>query len=404
MEQKGGAVRPKNQVLLTGATGFVGGELLARLLDRDERPIVCLVRARSDAGARERGADALRVALRRAPDAGEMRRITWIAGDVERPRLGLDDERLGELAGRVGEIFHCAASTKFDLPLDQAERVNVGGTREVLAFARVAASTGHFRRLHHVSTAFAAGRRRGRVLAGDLPPDRPRHFRNTYEQTKARAERVLREQREIPVTIYRPSIIVGDSRDGVTRNWNVLYYPMRLVASGRLAIAPSGRRALLDCVPVDFVVDGIVALAKREDTAGAILHLVAGTEATSVPAVLRELCAGVERSAHHPNPVATRIVGPARWWIASQGHRWLGGRRARQILTKFSQYAPYTRIDGWFDSDRERELLAAMGVTLAPCSHFLPRVVDYALAADFGRTPERAEIAAAPEAARIAVG
>jgi long-chain acyl-CoA synthetase len=389
------------EILLTGATGFVGAELLVRLLARGDARITCLVRGESDEAAAARGVEALGSALRRAPHTSELRRITWLPGDIERPDLGVRPERLDGLAARIGEIFHCAASTKFDLPLGEAERINVDGTREVLAFARRAMASGHFHRLHHVSTAYAAGRRRGRVLAGDLPPDRTPCFRNTYERTKARAERLLRAHDDVPVTIYRPSIIVGDSRDGVTRSWNVLYYPMRLIASGRLPIAPSGGRALLDCVPVDFVADGIVALAARDDTNGATLHLVAGRSATTVPAMIREIAAGLERSARLAPHTVPRTVGPARWWIANQGYRLVGGRRARQIAAKFAQYAPYTRVDGWFDDTRERQLLAAAGVRLAPPSAFVPRIVDYALATDFGRVSVHPP---ADEAARAAAG
>jgi thioester reductase-like protein len=380
------------EILLTGATGFLGAELLARLLTGPgDRRVTCVLRGSSDEAIAARGVDALSAALRRAPYASELRRITWTRGDLERAGLGMNPDQLSSLALRIGEIFHCAASTKFDLSLGEAERINVHGTREVLALARRAAASGEFRRLHHVSTAFAAGRRRGRVLAGELPPDRARHFRNTYERTKARAERLLRAQREVPVTIYRPSIIVGDSRDGVTRSWNVLYYPMRLIASRRLPIAPSGGSALLDCVPIDFVADAILALAGRDDTTGATLHLVAGRDAATVPWMIQEIAAGLARSGDPLPPVIPRTVGPARWWIVQQGYRLFGGARARAVATRFAQYAPYTRIDARFDDARERQLLAISRVRLTPPATFVPRIIDYALAANFGRATPRPE-------------
>ena len=112
------------------------------------------------------------------------------------------------------------------MPLEQAQRINVGGLLQVHTCSIVAAALGRFRRLHHVSTAYAAGRTTSDVRASEmLASDDERHFRNTYEGTKARAERFLRDCAEVPWTIYRPSIIVGDSRSGRTRSWNVCDAP-----------------------------------------------------------------------------------------------------------------------------------------------------------------------------------
>jgi thioester reductase-like protein len=375
------------KILLTGATGFVGGELLKRLLVQDERPIACLVRAASDAEARRRGEETLvrMLGLRRAGAAG--RRVQWLPGNVERPDLGWAPDLRRTLARGIEEIFHCAASTRFDLPLADGDRINVGGVIAVHEFAVEAAANGPFRRLHHVSTAFAAGRQRGLTRAECLPVDRERRFRNTYERTKARAERFLRLARRVPTTIYRPSIIVGDSRDGHTSSWNVVYFPMRLMASGRLHVAPCGRRALVDCVPVDYVVDGILALGRRADGAGQTFHLTAGPGALDAQQIVRQTYAGIARLTGHPLFVGTRLVGPLRWWLAERIFRLRARGKARELLARFRPYVPYTRIDMVFENRREAALLAAAGVRAPDPADFFPRVVDYALRHEFGRRP-----------------
>jgi len=374
-------------ILLTGATGFLGGELLPRLIAGDSRPIVCLVRAASNHEATARGLAAFTASLGRAPTAREQARVSWFAGDVTQRGFGLRSDRWWGLAGSVEEIFHCAASTRFDLPLDEAHTTNVRGLEEIYELACAAVDSGGFRRLNHVSTAYASGRTSKRVDADVLPPDRASAFRNTYERTKARAERLLRSQRRVPYTIYRPSIIVGDSCDGHTSSWNVVYFPMRLMAARQLPFAPAGGRALLDCVPVDFVADAILALSARPDTLGRGLHLTAGSEAMTVHDVIAQTYAGLARRHRTPLQIGTRTLPPIAWRSLSAVCRHVIRGRARRAVERFAQYAPYTCVNAVYDSTTARALAAEHDVRLAAPSEFFPRVVDYALRCDFGRRP-----------------
>ncbi len=377
----------QRKILLTGATGFVGGELLARLLVRDGRNVVCLVRAACDTEAIRRGKETL-VRLLGPHDApAASRRVEWLRGDLQRGDLALAPDRRRALAAEVEEIYHCAASTRFDLALAEIDRINVAGVVAVHDLAIEAAASGPFRRLHHVSTAFAVGRRRGPTSAEHLPPDSARHFRNTYERTKARAERFLRRSRRVPTTVYRPSIIVGDSRDGHTSSWNVVYFPMRLMANGRLPFGPAGRTALVDCVPVDFVADGILALGRREDGVGKTFHLTAGTRALTVREVVQHTYEAVARHKGQALRVATRTVGPLRWLAIERTLPLLAGASGRDLLTRFRPYVPYTRVSTVFDNRRETALLAAAGVRNPDPTEFFPRIVQYALVHDFGRRP-----------------
>lgn len=377
------------RILLTGATGFLGGELLRRLLERDPRRIVCLVRAADDAEASRRGAHTHRRILGRAPIGLERSRVEWIRGDLELPGFGLSPDRYVTLASGIDEIFHCAASTRFDLPLAEAHGINVLGVRTVLRFAEVVAARGHLRRLHHVSTAFATGQRTGVVQPHELPSDQSRRFRNTYERTKARAERLLRSQRRVPCTIYRPSIIVGDSRSGQTTSWTTVYFPMRLMATGSIRHAPRKRRQLLDCVPVDFVADGILSLARRPETVGGTYHLTAGPDAMTVEEVIFETYAGLARHRNAPLEIGTRLVGPLHWWCLDRAHGLMARGRAQAALRKFRHYLPYTRVSAIYDNQQESALLAKDGLSLPPPREFFPRVVDYALRTEFGRVRVR---------------
>ena len=376
-------------ILVTGATGFLGAELVSRLLSGSPSTIVAPVRAPSDAAARIRGMAVLEDVLARPLSVDEARRVQWVAGDLEKRRLGWDDTTWRGWAERVNEVFHCAAATDFDLPLEQAQRINVGGLRQMHAFSVVAAALGQFRRLHHVSTAYAAGRTRRDVDASEiLPPDDERHFRNTYERTKARAERFLRDYAEVPWTIYRPSIIVGDSRSGRTRSWNVCYAPMRLIAAGRLRMVPASPRAILDYVPVDYVVDGMLALGQRSDTEGKTLHLTAGEQSCAVPECLRVIDEGVARH-KGTEPAQTAVIGPRRFEMLVKSLQ-LFRPKAAHALERFRLYAPYTQVETRFLNANEAAMLQEDGISQPVYADYFPRVVRYALEHAFGKPPRPA--------------
>ena len=225
-------------VLVTGATGFLGGYLLRRLDDVD---VVALVRG-PDAQARLDGVPVIE---------GDL--ITGV------PRLPED----------ITTIVHCAASVSFTLPLEQARAINVEGTKRLL---EAAAALPSLKRFVHVSTAYVAGTHDGAFREGDL--DVGQGFRNTYERTKLEAERAVRAS-GLPVRVVRPSIVVGESTTGWTSSFNVLYPPLQALARGLVRRVPADPQAIVDVVPVDHVADVILA-AMRWATGPDTLHAVAG--------------------------------------------------------------------------------------------------------------------------------
>jgi thioester reductase-like protein len=254
-------------LFLTGFPGFLGSELLPRLLSRDpDTRAACLVQPKYLALARQRAAEleAAHPAL-----AG---RIELALGDITRPGLGLDDA--GRLATTVAEIHHLAAIYDLSVRREVAEPVNVEGTRHVLDFA---GRCPRLERLHYVSTCYVSGRYPGTFHESDL--DVGQTFNNAYEATKYRAEILVQSamQAGLPATIYRPAIVVGDSRSGATQKYDGPYFVMQwLLRQPRVAVMPvisDTRRYALNVVPRDFVVDAIAALSARVDTVGGVFHL-----------------------------------------------------------------------------------------------------------------------------------
>jgi thioester reductase-like protein len=362
---------PEGSLLLTGATGFVGTEVLVRYLERSERHVVALVRAPDD----EQAAARVRATLATAcgDQDAHAGRVTAVAGDLTAPKLGLG-ERWAPLARRIGAIVHGAASVAFDLPLARSREINVEGTRRVLDFARACAT---LERFTYVSTAYVAGDRRGTVYEDDTEPG---PFRNAYERSKHEAERLVAACRdEMELTILRPSIVVGDQRTGWTAAFNVLYAPLRAFAAGIIPVVPARRRSPVDVVPVDYVADVVHALAEAPGAAGQTVHVVAGSRATTVGEIVD--LAEARFNARTPRLVHPRayhaLVAPV---VAKRAPS-----SARRLLASTEPYFPYFAMRLRFDDARARALLEPRGIRPAPLPAYFDRLIDYAVAARWGR-------------------
>jgi nucleoside-diphosphate-sugar epimerase len=292
--------------------------------------------------------------------------VRAVAGDTSAPDLGLGAERAA-LARRVANVVHCAASTRFDLELEEARRVNVGGAAHALGFARDAGA-----RLHHVSTAFVAGD----PASGAC--------RNTYEASKREAEARLRaEAGDARFTIYRPSIIVGDSRSGRTPHFRVLYEPFKWVILGKTGLLPCRPEVRLDVVPVDFVCDALVALGGRADTVGAELALCCGAaNAASIAelvALSEPIVNGWLAARGEPAVAVPRIVSPEDARPEEAALFALGAQVMRT-------HVPYMLAEQLFDAAPARAALAGSGVSCPPLASYLARLLEYALERRFGAT------------------
>ena len=264
-------------IFITGGTGNIGTALIERLLTRDHSTrLILLVRGGSTEQARERIENSLQMLSPQFCFADHAERVTLLTGDITERFLGLDPATWTRVAGELTEIVHCAAATKFLLPLPCARTINVTGTAHVLALAEAAHRHGQLRQMVHVSTAFVSGDRTGIIYEEDRTP--PTGFANAYEQTKWEGEQLVRAKMpELPLTTARPSVVVGDSRTGRTLAFNVLYTPLRLIHDGRLKRIPILAKAQLDVVPLDYVADALAHIAgSYQQTVGRTFHLVAG--------------------------------------------------------------------------------------------------------------------------------
>jgi thioester reductase-like protein len=342
-------------ILFTGFPGFIGARLIPLLLEQDpEATVVALVEPRMVPKATQ---------VAQALGTGD--RLVIQAGDITAPALGLDEATYRRLAAETVAVHHLAAIYDLAVPLSIAERVNVEGTQGVIDFCRACE---RLERHNYVSTAYVAGLRGGTVLEADLWAGQS--FKNHYESTKFAAEVLVRASMdEIPTTIYRPGIVVGDSRTGVTQKFDGPYYLLRTIqaAVGRHTpiVQPGAMTAPFNVVPVDFVIDAIVTGARDPDFAGETLHLV-DPDPISASELYTQLC-----RAYAGKDPAFRLP----WGLIDQSLR-LGavrhllGGTPRESLVYLNHQVRY-------DTSRATELLGRHGVRCPPASTYVGPMTEF---------------------------
>ncbi len=286
-------------ILLTGATGFIGSALLHTWLCESDATLHLLVRPRRDKSPQDRVVRLLATMFPDTEPAGLRERMVIHSGDVTAPRLGLRDAEYERLSERISHIIHCAASARFDLDLAQARFDNLGGVRNILSFAE---SVSHLQRLDYVGTAYRLGECERTVYERDHDAGA---FRNTYEQSKFESETLLlNHMTRLPIMIARPSIVICDSRSGAASDHNGFCRALMAYMAGQLTVLPGSRNGLLDIVPVDFVSAALFRLCSTTESIGGCYHLTAGAAHTYTLSDLQAM------SARHSGLTAFHIVEP----------------------------------------------------------------------------------------------
>jgi len=362
-------------VFLTGATGFLGMELLTRYLENTERRVYALVRGADEHEAHRRMQRTLVELF--GPVHPYADRVVALRGDVTQIGMGIAPS-IDRLAERVTEIVHCAASVSFEQPLEQARVINVDGTRRVLEFAERCQARGSLRRMSYISTAYVAGEHAGCFSEDDL--DHGQRFRNSYEQSKFEAECLVHRSRdELPITVFRPSIIVGEQHSGWTGSFNVLYWPLRVFSRGTYVALPGRHEAPVDVVPVDYVADAVFALSRIPQAEGVTFHLTAATQASSVGELIELATRFFRRRVPwlvDPS-VYDRVVHP----VLLRGAQ---DERVRRALQRSEVYFPYFAMRVHFDDRRAQVALRGAGIATPRLESYFDRLVRFAIASQWG--------------------
>lgn len=373
----------RNVIFLTGATGLLGRNIMLQILKGEpETKLVLLVRGNSDSLVEQRIDKTLRFL---APEIDVNRiknRIQVIRGDITFNKLGLTTSLYLRLAKEVTHIIHSAATVQLQLPWNYARMVNCIGTRNVMEFAKCVQESGNVGRIAYISTAYVCGNRSGTIYEDEL--DCHQQFSNTYEQTKFDSENFVRElMQELPITIFRPGIVVGDSKSGKTVVFNVLYIPWKLIYRGVLKALPGSGYTPLDVVPVDFVSKAIYHIfLKTRQGIGKTYHLTAGKEKAVTAGEIVDLAVDYFNKITLNKKILKIKFFPLRQ--GCMGNLSLSSHVKRE-LRKMMVYEPYLCVYRAFDNTNTRFALRGSGVTSPRFQKYYKTLLRYCLETDWGK-------------------
>lgn len=386
-----------NGIFLTGATGLLGRYLLRDLL-ASRRTVGVLIRDSSSASAPERLAELqwfCEESLGRA-----LPRPMLLQGDLRSPGLGLGMVERHWLARHAQAVIHSAAYVSYQpTPEGEPWQTNVLGTRRLLELCQTLGIT----QMHHLSTAFVCGDRRGLVCEDEL--DCGGGSKNAYERSKFAAEELVRQFSGIQATIYRPSVVVGDSRTGYTCTYHHFYRFLELAV--RLSARPSSRRQPVslrlpltgaetqNIVPVDWVARALLTLLDRPRWHGRTYHLAAweSVRLDEIKRIIEELLPleGVQWAGPaglpDPTPMEQLVLEQFQdYWSYLYSDLDFDCRNTRQTLPDLppprfdrqlaARLLAFAQADNWGrQRGRTPPSLPPAGEGLPECAHYLEHVL-----------------------------
>jgi thioester reductase-like protein len=359
---------------VTGATGFIGRRLVERLLDTRQGKVYVLVRESSTARL-----DDLIERWSIVVGASAAGRVQPVVGDLRRPLLGLEQEQVSELRGKITHFFHLAAVYDMTAPAERNTAVNVGGTTHAVELAR----TLEVKHLHHVSSIAVAGTYKG-VFEEDMF-DEGQRLPSPYHRTKFESERIVREQPYVPWRVYRPGIVVGDSKTGEMDKIDGPYYFFKAIERMRHLLPEWVPLVGLDLghtnvVPVDWVSGALEHIAHEPGLDGRAFHLT-DPRPQRVDQLINELAT----AAHAPRfavIIDKRLTAPLPRWPLALAAQLPPLRQLRKLTLRElgipEQVISHMELVPRFDTSGAAQALAGSPLEQPPPLHdYASRLWDY---------------------------
>ncbi len=346
----------RESIFITGFPGFIAGRLLVRLV-KPETQFFILVQPQF-----------VDIAMAQIEEiAGithtPLESFVIVEGDVTLPNLGISDADLVTIQYETTDIFHLAAAYDLAVSKDTAFRVNLQGTKNV---NDLACSIKNLRRYNYVSTCYVAGKREGVILESEL--EHKAGFRNFYEETKYLAEiEVERLKSHLPVTIYRPAVVVGDSHTGETVKYDGIYYLINylLKAPSILRLLNVGNQHVrLNLVPVDFVVESIYELSRNKAAVGKTIAI-----ADPKPLTTAEIF----------DLIAKDLTGrKSEFSLSTRSAEWFLNTGMSPKITGLPHHAvPYFFISQTYDTTVANQLLSQHGLLCPGFKDYVANLLDF---------------------------
>jgi long-chain acyl-CoA synthetase len=369
-------------ILLTGANGFLGTQIALRLIRQYDYKIIALIRGKN----KEDAVNKLYRAWWEFPELLEeiYNRIQVVTGNITQNNIGMEKEEYENLSRIVTHVIHTAADWRLKASLEELQKTNVQGTQNVLKLAQLAHKDHGLERFSHLSTAYVAGGKMGTVSENSLTSKYG--FLSNYEKTKFESEVEVRKS-EFDVSIFRPSMIVGDSSTGYIKTFNTVYVPLRLYLNGKLKVIPVSKSMKINLVPVDYVADAVLDLTFDKRATNKTFHLTAPKD--SLPTI-KELIKFVKVWSHENldvklnDPIYMSLNTSFIQKITSIGH--LFGKGTVKLLETMNTLSPYFNENREYQRNNTEELL---GPYKYKWQDFLPKIIEFAVYYGFFHRSER---------------
>ena len=342
---------------ITGFPGFIATRLLHRLAASNSK-FVLLVQPSLIELAR---AEIQQIAAETRRNIAD---FEVLAGDITRDTLGLNEADAEMVRAKTTRLFHLAAVYDLAVNRELAQLVNVAGTKNVNEFAR---TLPRLRQYHYVSTCYVAGKREGRILETELQHDKG--FRNFYEESKYQAEMEVDQlKRELPISVHRPAVVVGDSRTGQIPKYDGVYYLIFYLLRWPALLSQiniGNHQVSLNLVPVDFVVEAMSALSLEDSAIGKTIQL------------------------SDPQPLSTHeLFDTIAGTISGRRSRLTANAKLVQFLLMLPpspritglphDAVPYFFVKQTYDTSVARRLLLPHGIVCPSFGSYVRQIVDYA--------------------------
>ncbi len=346
----------RESIFMTGFPGFIAGRLVAELA-RSDTQFFLLVQPHLVEDAM---ADVEQIsAVTKTP----LENFVIVEGDITQPNLGIGHEDLETIKFETTSIFHLAAVYDLAVERDLAFSVNLEGTENVNAFARSVKDLGRY---NYISTCYVAGKRTGNIQEDELGHEAG--FRNYYEETKYLAEvEVEKLKSDLPVTIFRPSVVVGDSNTGETIKYDGIYYLINYLRKAPVVLRVlnvGNDRVRLNLVPVDFVVKAIAALARDERARGKTIAI-----ADPQPLTTAELF----------DVIAMDMTGRrSEFGPPAKLAEWFLNTSISPVITGLPHHGvPYFFISQTYNTSAADRLLQKHGISCPPFPTYVSNLLDF---------------------------
>lgn len=352
-------------IFLTGVTGVLGQDLIKELLRTTDSNLFLLSRSKNKSSHLDR--------IKKILEADGMEsligtRIKVVAGDVTKPLFGMKKSDIDLLRKEVEVFYHIAALTELNGSEEDCFRINIKGSEHALDLAWDFKKNGKLERFVYFSTAFVSGSLQTYVALEDSLPENPAHA-NFYESSKYASEKNIRRAitEGLPVTIMRPSIVVGHSETGEVTDFNVIYPFMKLFAHGAISKLVTRPENTFNIVPINFIIKATCAIISNPETIGKTFHLVSKNP-PSIGMLLDLKCR------EYPTIPEVEMIDPKNFSNSDFGPD------EKFVFDMMKPYLGYLNHHLSFDTTNTEKALEGTGISFPNTDYaFLKTIIDYAI-------------------------